>query len=365
MPSVGRNCRDMKKITVFMAAVAVLAACAKVNPDPVPDPVPPSPPVPDPELVYPAPEPDEDSFVRAAYFPYYGSFDAGSFPDSMFRYIDVAFYAFAQLQDDYTVKLGSASVASTVVDRCHRNNVKVVLSFAGSWLDKRFTTLSCSAELRNRFVNSLMEIVNEYGFDGVDNDWEYPSSKDGSQRGNLLLMRQLSNELHAPGVGKTLSMAITPGIYEGAYTAGLDHGVFDCCDWFGSMVYDDDQPHSPYSMMEKSFQFWVEKNKMPLKKFIGGIPCYGRGSRSEGKWDKSKSYRNLVLNYGADPDADEVVTDGYVTNYNGRKTVEKKVQFLLSKNAGGYFFWEADQDMKDERSLLRTASATVDSSKPE
>ena len=279
---------------------------------------------------------------------------------SMFNYIDVAFFAFAQLQDNYTVKLGSEPVARTVLSRCHSHNVKVVLSFAGTWLDKRFVTLSCDAAKRNIFVESVVKLVDDYGFDGIDNDWEYPSSKDGSQRGNLLLMRQLSNEMHAPGVNRTLSMAITPGIYEGSYTQGLDPGVFDCCDWFGSMTYDDDQPHSPYSMLETSFDFWVTRNKMPLKKFVGGIPCYGRGSRSEGYWDKSKSYRNLVVNYGADPDSDTVETDGYVTNYNGRKTVSRKVQYLLEKNAGGYFFWEADQDMKDDRSLLRTASMTVD-----
>ena len=351
----------MKKIIASMAAVALLAACTKTNPsDPETPPVPPAPVIPDPELVYPAPEPDDSVFIRAAYFPYYGSFDAVSFPDSMFNYIDVAFFAFAQLQDNYTVKLGSEPVARTVLSRCHSHNVKVVLSFAGTWLDKRFVTLSCDAAKRNIFVESVVKLVDDYGFDGIDNDWEYPSSKDGSQRGNLLLMRQLSNEMHAPGVNRTLSMAITPGIYEGSYTQGLDPGVYDCCDWFGSMTYDDDQPHSPYSMLETSFDFWVTRNKMPLKKFVGGIPCYGRGSRSEGYWDKSKSYRNLVVNYGADPDSDTVETDGYVTNYNGRKTVSRKVQYLLEKNAGGYFFWEADQDMKDDRSLLRTASMTVD-----
>lgn len=347
----------MKRPLLFVAALA-FAACTRIDPSgPAPEPAPePTPEPPDTELIYPAPDPDEDSFLRVAYFPSYEDFSVEAFPDSMFNFIDVACYAFTSITDECLPQLNSPKNAIQLIKRCHEHGVKVELCFGGEWLDKRYVKMSGSANLRKAFVDQLLGQVKTYGFDGVNNDWEYPSSSDGSQHGNLLLMRELSNALHAPGVGKTLSMAINCGKYQGSYTKGIDRGVFDCCDWFASMCYDDDQPHSPFSLLNDSFNYWVYARSMPAKKFVGGMPCYGRGTRKEGYWNKAKTYRNLVRNYGADPDADEVETDGFITNYNGRRTIERKVEYLVEMNTGGYFFWEAGQDMTDTCSLVRTAA---------
>ena len=324
---------------------------------------------PDPELIYPAPE--NKSFIRLAYFPSYRKTDAVNMPDDFLKTVDVACFAFASINDDYVVKLQSGvSTLGALVDRCHKLGVKVVISFAGSWLDKRYVTMSQSASLRKKFIQSVMDIVNEYGLDGVDNDWEFPSSTDGSQKGNLLLMRQLSNILHAPGVNKLLTQAINCAVYKGSYTNGLDSGVFDCCDWFGSMVYDDystsvaGKNHSTYEIMVNSYDYWVGTRGMPASKFVGGIPAYGRASGIT-QTGTALSYSS-ILSQGGDPDKDEAVVTSssysggaYTIYYNGRPTVRRKVEFLMEKNAGGYFFWEAGQDVTDERSLLRTAAATA------
>ena len=354
----------MKAFTLKSAAVAALifvCACTKIEPpatEPAPEPEP-EPIEPDPELVYPAPDPAEGSFLRVAYFPYYRDFSVEAFPDSMFNFIDVACYAFTHITDIYLPQISSPDQARLLIKRCHEHGVKVELCFGGDWLDKRFVTMSRSGELRHKFVDMILRQVEQLGFDGVNNDWEYPSSADGSQYGNLLLMRELSNALHAPGVGKTLSMAINCGKYKGSYTNGVDRGVFDCCDWLGTMCYDDNAPHSPFSIVVDSYDYWIGERKMPVRKFVGGLPCYGRSTYADDTWNSAKTFRNLVLNYGADPDEDEVETDGFITDYNGRKTIAEKVKYLIEKNAGGYFFWEAGEDMVDERSLIRTASITA------
>lgn len=348
----------MKKIIITLASALIIAGCGKDPLTPTPPPTPPTPTEPDTELIYPAPE--NNRFLRMAYFPSYQYFNTVDFPDEMLNTVDVACYAFATINDNLTVTLNNPSHYNIqdLVNRCHAKGIKIVLSFNGTWLDKRFGQMVATKALRTKFIDSVMKIVNTYGFDGVDNDWEYPSGgAANTKKGNLLLMREFSNILHAPGVNKILSMALTSGKYEGDYTKGIDKGVYDCCDWMGVMAYDDSNPHSSMGLLQAGYNFWVKKAGMPKSKFVGGMPCYGRGTGDY--WNKSKTYKSLLENYGADPDEDTVMTDGYQTNYNGRKTIAAKVEYLFENETGGYFFWEAGQDITDERSLLKTADAKL------
>ncbi|HEX8869294.1 MAG TPA: glycoside hydrolase family 18 protein, partial [Lentzea sp.] len=58
----------------------------------------------------------------------------------------------------------------------HQNGVKVAIA-VGGWNDgndDNFEILAASANGRTTFVNSLINLVNQYNLDGVDIDWEYP-----------------------------------------------------------------------------------------------------------------------------------------------------------------------------------------------
>jgi len=52
-------------------------------------------------------------------------------------------------------------------------SLKVNLSIGG-WGVDGFSDVAYYENSRNAFVNNVMEWVEEYGFDGVDIDWEYP-----------------------------------------------------------------------------------------------------------------------------------------------------------------------------------------------
>jgi len=43
-----------------------------------------------------------------------------------------------------------------------------------------FSDLAASESATEAFVNSLLTFLNQYGFDGVDIDWEYPAASDRS-----------------------------------------------------------------------------------------------------------------------------------------------------------------------------------------
>lgn len=317
-----------------------------------------------PELVHKAPENRE--FRRVGYFPYYRDLTERGIPDSTLLRLDVACFAFAEIQRDFTVKVHESTQLHTLARRCKELGVKVFISFNGD--HDLYAQMVKKGKNREKFINSVMEVVNLYDLDGVDNDWEYPSTKDGSCYGNLYLMREFSNILHAPGTDKYLTAAITSGKYVGSYSNGILDDCYPCVDWFNVMSYDDfstSKPgvhHSLFVLLETGYKYWVETRKVPLNKFVGGIPIYGRGAGITQK-GTVLTYKNII-EQGGDPDANEAVVTSssynngntsYTIYYNGRPLVREKTRFCLDKNVGGIMFWEAGQDTHDSTSIIKAA----------
>ena len=317
-----------------------------------------------PSLAYAAP--DNNNFRRVGYFPYYRDLSSAGIPDSTLLRLDVACFAFAEIQPDFTVKVPSPNELYNLVRRCKELGVKVFLSFNGE--HSIYARMVSKKGYRSVFINSLMELVQRYGIDGIDNDWEYPSTKDGSSKGNLCLMRELSNILHAPGVNKYLTAAITCGKYVGSYSNGILDEVYPCVDWFNVMTYDDFSTttagihHSPMELLETGYKYWVETRGMPPAKFVGGIPIYGRPSGMT-QSGTVLTYKGII-EQGGDPDKNQAeVTSSsynngktkYTVYYNGRPLVRKKTRFCMDKGVGGIMFWEAGQDTHDGTSLIKAA----------
>ena len=89
-------------------------------------------------------------------------------------------------------------------------SLKVVLS-VGGWTSGRFSEMAADASLRRAFAKDCSRKVKEYGLDGIDIDWEYPtssaagiSSSPADTDNFTLLMRDLRAAL---GKGKLLTLA--------------------------------------------------------------------------------------------------------------------------------------------------------------
>ena len=73
---------------------------------------------------------------------------------------------------------------------------KFILSLGGWGNDQGFVAVAASAELRQTFINNLLDVCDEYGYNGVDLDWEYPQSS--ADRNNLnLLVSEMDSMFHA------------------------------------------------------------------------------------------------------------------------------------------------------------------------
>jgi hypothetical protein len=231
-----------------------------------------------------------------------------------------------------------------IVSRAHAAGVKVGMA-VGGWSDLNntdFQSTAANGNYRTAFINNLINLINQYGLDGIDIDWEYP--REGSDPDNYAtMMSELATALHARG--KYLTAAVSASGY---YADGVQPGVFNSVDWLNIMVYDggDGAAHSPYSYAVSSLDYWAGRG-LPANKTVLGVPFYARPGFA--------SYATL-LGQGADPYAD-VFNGAY---YNGINTIKQKTNLTFDRSLGGIMFWELSQDVNTQFSLVTAIKEVVD-----
>lgn len=105
-----------------------------------------------------------------------------------------------------------------VLCRCfsdpHRRNLKVTLSIGG-WTysqDGHFNFVT-DAGKRATFVNSALQLVEDYGFDGIDLDYEYPANTaQGQGFADLLTSLRTAFNSYAQSKGDTVPYLITVSV---------------------------------------------------------------------------------------------------------------------------------------------------------
>lgn len=82
--------------------------------------------------------------------------------------------AFGQLQDDCSIKIDHLTLLSKITYFKSVNpNLKIILSI-GSGSYGAFSNGASTIENRKKIALSCVELINKYGLDGIDYDWEYP-----------------------------------------------------------------------------------------------------------------------------------------------------------------------------------------------
>ncbi len=305
-------------------------------------------------------------YYVVGYFPSYRS--VADVPDVKFKMTNVVVYAFFAVNGTGTLTVNSPSTLDAVLTKARANGSKVFVGINDGTGDGKtnFKNMAASASGRNNFVKDLMSKVRQYGFDGVDMDWEFPSTSDGTDVTFTALMKELSDSLHRNG-RYYLSCAITAGKYAGGYRDAIRSEIFPYVDFFNIMAYDDFSTsapfrhHSDYALAQTCLNYWLNTRQMPPSKCVLGLPAYGRPSGIT-QTGTVISYRG-ILNQGGSPQSDSaIVTSGGFTNYtiyyNGQYTIKRKAK-LAKDIANGVMMWEKWQDAPDGNSLLKAACDTV------
>ncbi len=304
-------------------------------------------------------------YYVVGYLPSYRS--VTSIPDVKFRMTNVVVYAFYGVNSSGTLSAPSspASTLTAVAAKARTNNSKIFLGI-NDGAAGNFKNMAASAAGRNNFIKDVMNTVRANNLDGIDIDWEFPSTSDGTDITFTALMKELSDSLHRDG-RYYLSCAITAGKYAGGFRDAIRNEIFPYVDIFNVMAYDDFnttvpyRQHSDYTLATVCLNYWLNTRGMPAAKCVLGIPAYGRPSGIT-QTGTILTYSG-ILGQGGNPQLDSaIVTAGGFTNYtiyyNGQYTAKRKA-ILAKQIANGVMFWEKGQDIHDANSLLKAACDTV------
>jgi chitinase len=191
-------------------------------------------------------------------------------------------------------------------------HMKVLLSIGGWTYSSNFAVPASTDAGRSAFANSAVALLQNYGFDGLDVDWEYP--KDPTEAANFTRLLQVTRQalqsyertLPAPQPHFLLTVASPAGLSNARHLeiAAMDQQL----DFWNLMAYDfagswdttaghqanvfpseHDPSSTPFSI-DAAVQHYISQGVSPHK-IVLGMPLYGRAfGQTEGP---GKSYSGL------------------------------------------------------------------------
>ncbi len=304
-------------------------------------------------------------------------------------------YAFANIGSDLRIALGYPDIDSANIKELNQlkitnPNLKTLIAVGGWSWSGRFSDVALTEASRSSFADSVVDFIVQYGFDGVDIDWEYPVSggldtntrRPEDKYHFTLLLEILREKLDERGKknGKKylLSFAGAAGSwylknteiskisqlvdYANLMTYDI-HGIWEPNTNFNAPLYHSDT-EQPYGIsVASSVQEWL-KAGFSKDKLVMGVPFYGFVYKSVSPVNNglfqtysggaSISYANIAANYLKqegfvryyDPLARVPwLFDGstFIT-YEDEQSIAEKAGYVKNSSLGGAMIWELSQD---------------------
>ncbi len=178
----------------------------------------------------------------------------------------------------------------------------MLLSIGGWTYSPKFPPVAATAEGRQKFASSAVKLVADWGFDGIDIDWEYPASPTEAQ--NYVLLLQACREAldayadqSAPDYHFLITVASPAGSshYNSMDMAGMDPmvdswnlmaydyaGSWDSTTGHQANLYINPQnAQATKFSTEAAVRDYMAKGIAP-EKIMLGIPLYGRSFEATG-----------------------------------------------------------------------------------
>ncbi|KAI6382767.1 hypothetical protein MCOR25_000576 [Pyricularia grisea] len=278
-------------------------------------------------------------------------------------------------------------------------HLKVLLSIGGWTYSPKFAPIAATPEGRNRFATSAVKLLADWGLDGLDVDWEYPTNQQEANN-YVLLLKACREALDAYSVKNaqgykfllTVATPAGPVNYGKMNLEGMDKfvdfwnlmaydyaGSWDTTTGHQSNIYINDQNKVATKFStEKAVQDYFSRG-INATKITLGLPLYGRSFASTDGLGKSFSgvgdgsiergvwlYKDLPRP-GAKVVYDDVARASYsydatkreLVTYDTVDSAGEKTRYLKQKGLGGAVFWEASGDRKGDQSLVGSVARVM------
>lgn len=344
--------------------------------------------------------------IRAYYAQWatYSGYHVADIDGSKITHIN---YAFADIGDDLKIKLGDPTAdveklfPGDSASAPYKGNfnqlqrlkqryphLKTVISVGGYTWSQKFSDMTLLAERRAAFADSVVAFLVQYGFDGVDFDWEYPVA--GGAPGNVrrpidsknfvALLQTIRQRLDAQGAkdGKRYELSIAGGASD-LYVEKTPLGeVAQVVDYVQIMTYDFGGPwekvtgfNAPLyaasvqgASVDKAVVNYLSSG-VPASKLVLGIPFYGYEFRQTKATNSglfqpytgqgiSRPYgvleKELFNKWGfgrywhAKSQVPYLWNGASFVSYDDAQSMAVKASYVKAKGLAGAMIWEISQD---------------------
>ncbi|KAJ4447151.1 hypothetical protein ANN_09152 [Periplaneta americana] len=283
---------------------------------------------------------------------------------------------------------------------------------AGSY---SFSQVVNSDSMRAKFVDSIVSFVKQWGFDGFDLDWEYPTLRGGApedKEGFAKLLRELRPKMDENGY--ILSAAVSAGIatIDPAYDVpalaeylhfinvmSYDlHGSWETVTGENAPLYpgSTDTTESARTLnVDTAIKYWISKGA-PASKLNVGMGTYGRsftlastsntgvgapttGPGQAGPYTReggTLGYNEICVNnwpehWNEEQQVPYAVSGNQWVGYDNVKSIQIKSQYVKDNGLGGAMIWSVETDDflgkcgQGKNPLLNTIKSTLNGDGPQ
>lgn len=277
-------------------------------------------------------------------------------------------YAFGHVTDNLKgIRIDNEPRLHKVAGLRERKPTLKVLLSVGGWGSSRFSEMAQADSTRQAFAIGCKQVIDRFGLDGIDIDWEYPGvgaagiSFSPADTDNFTLL--LRDVRQAIGKDKLLTIATQAGAKYYNLKA-----IEPYVDFINIMSYDmEESPfhHAALFRSEMTEEWSCEKAVsahiaagFPVERLVLGIPFYGHGTHEAPEF---LDYRHIITLDSLQSCWDSVAKVPYminsrrhvVINYENAQSIAFKCRFLHQRGMLGAMYWDYDSD--DEKGTLRNA----------
>ena len=283
-------------------------------------------------------------------------------------------YAFGHVNESFNgVKIDNEERLRQIVDlRKQKPELKVLLSIGG-WGSGRFSEMAANDEYRRAFAADCDRVVKEFALDGIDIDWEYPtssmaniSSSPDDTENFTLLMQDIRAAI---GNEKELTLATVASARYIDFKA-----ILPSVDFVNIMAYDmasAPKYHSALYPSGHSGDITSDgavtahlKAGVPPSKLVMGMPFYGRGGDGYPSFQDYNKVGNTDTQYTEKWDEVAQVpyladkNDTLVFGFENPRSLAIKCQYILDKDLLGGMYWDYSGD-NEQGDLRRTVAENL------
>lgn len=278
-------------------------------------------------------------------------------------------------------------------------HLKLLISIGGWTYSANFASGTDSEDKRQKFVDSAIDIVENYGLDGLDVDWEYPiDDRQADQlvdvlrraRAGLNKLQRKKNDQNPYLL--TIAAPCGPNHYKqlhlkemNRYLSFINLMAYDYAGSWDSIsghqanlkLSDTRANQGNFSTVD-AVNYYISQS-VPPSNLVIGMPLYGRSflntqgigkpynGLGQGNWEPGiYDYKTIPMEnakfiedsqvigaYTYNPSNQELIT------FDSPNTVRQKVKFIQQRGLGGVMWWESSGDKQNSGDALIPLAAKL------